>query len=701
MKKVTRSPILKAVAFIICLVCVGVATMTAGNTLRWFVTEARDNDTEGNVGVYMFEADFNDSDILNRSFSYASSTLDQLLRQQGDHERELRLLKQSFVGDYYAKLGDTVIKNSDMTQEEVENSAYYMVIRPDGVYSNIQIWYNGVLERWNPDYSYGYNDSEHDQAIEDARAALKPDDCIMLRMTEQQVGPLYERWEQGRQTFESALRSVLMLFAVALVSFLYLLFVTGRKPEDEDVHMVLIDRMFVELNLAIIAGVVTLSVALTFFAVEQMSYGNGSGITMVFWLLTLLMVCAFALVMELILSLVRNLKNRSFVSHSFLLRACKWCWKIVKRLWFGFISLCKKAWHALGRGKDTLWNGLSQNYKTRNVVLIFFGYTAVLAILAMLFGLSMDYGDGALAFVLGVVWFGVAAVFLVNRIAGFDKIVEGLKRLRAGELGYKVADAPAGVFASMAEDINSVGDGLQAALQNGIRAERMKSELITNVSHDLKTPLTSIINYSDLLCKEHLSPEEANDYAKIIYQKSNRLKNLTSDLFDISKVQSGAETIVSERLDVCTLVRQALAEQEHAIADSALAMKVSMPEGEVPVLADGKKLSRVLENLLGNCVKYAMHGTRVYITVARHERDALIEIKNIANYAMEFDSEEITERFVRGDAARTTEGSGLGLAIAKSYVAACGGTLKVDVDGDLFKVTITFPMVGLEPIGYN
>lgn len=698
MKKVTRSPILKAVAFILCLVCVGLATMTGGKTLEWFLDQQR-NGQDGEVGVYTFEADFNESYILNNPFSSASGILDRMLRGGEKSDRDMRQLKDNFAGDYYAKLGGTVIKNADLTQEEVENSAYYVVIRPDEVYTNVQLWYNGVLERWNPDYNYAFDNAAHNQTVENARDILQPGDCIMLRLTEQQASPLYQRWQEGKQTFEGALWRVLILFAVALISFLYLLFVTGRKPEDEEVHLVLIDRLFVELNLALIAGIVGLSIALSFVAIEELSYGNGSGVAVIFQLLTLLLVCSFAMVMELILSLVRNLKNRSFVARSFILRACKWCWKVVKKLWFWFIRMCKKAWHALGYGKDTLWNGLSKNYKTRNVALIFFGYTAVLAILAMIFGFSMDYGEGALAFVLGVVWFGVAAVFLVNRVAGFDKIVEGLKRLRAGELSYKVTDAPAGVFASMAEDINSVGDGLQAALQNEIKAERMKSELITNVSHDLKTPLTSIINYSDLLCKEHLSPEEANDYAKIIYQKSNRLKNLTSDLFDISKVQSGAETIASEKLDVCTLVRQALAEQEHAIADGALVMKVTMPECEVPVLADGKKLSRVLENLLGNCVKYAMHGTRVFITVAQRERDALIEIKNMANYAMEFDSEEITERFVRGDAARTTEGSGLGLAIAKSYVTACGGSLKVDVDGDLFKVTITFPLYGIEPIG--
>ena len=144
---------------------------------------------------------------------------------------------------------------------------------------------------------------------------------------------------------------------------------------------------------------------------------------------------------------------------------------------------------------------------------------------------------------LGIGWFAAAAWLLIRRIDGFDCVVDALRRLRGGDLTYKLTDMPEGVFASMADDINSLGDGMQIALQNEVRAERMKSELITNVSHDLKTPLTSILNYSDLLCQEHLTPEEANDYARIIHQKGMRLKNLTSDLFDISKcnrVRSGS-----------------------------------------------------------------------------------------------------------------------------------------------------------------
>ena len=159
-------------------------------------------------------------------------------------------------------------------------------------------------------------------------------------------------------------------------------------------------------------------------------------------------------------------------------------------------------------------------------------------------------------------------------------------------------------------------------------------------------------------------------------------------------MQSGAEQIISERLDACTLARQALAEQDKAVQESGLTVKAAIPERELPIWADGRKLSRVLENLIGNCVKYALKGTRVFLSVAEENGQAIIELKNTANYEMDFAADEITERFVRGDAARSTEGSGLGLAIAKSYTEACGGTFDVSVDGDQFKVRIGFPVYG-------
>lgn len=692
MKKVVRSPILKGIAFVVCLICVALAVVLPGNTLQWFYGQY---EQRGGNQVYLLESSFDQSHMLNDSFSSAFNTINSELMYVGGHGQFDFDMNSTFSGDYYAKLGDRVIKNTDLTIDEVINSPYYVAVTPGNVQTNIMLYYYHY-ENWVDPEGYLYYTVTEDGDRIEKPLTFQDGDCILMRLTKEQAGALQARWEEGHRILFQTLSRVIPLFFVALIAYIYLLFVTGRRAGDEEVHLVLIDRMFVEFNLAIVLCVVIGAAVAVNLGVEAALY-SGVSFDLVLSLLAALLVCAFAVVMELILSLVRNLKNHSFVQHSFILRAVRWCWRTAGRIVRWAIDLCKNIWHGVGKGKDSLWHKALKDYKTRNVLLIFLGYSAVLALLAMMFGVMIDYADGVFAVLLGIGWFAVACVFLVNRIGSFERIVKAIKRLRAGELTYKLTDMPAGVFSAMADDINSLGEGMQAALQNEIRAERMKSELITNVSHDLKTPLTSILNYSDLLCQEHLIPEEANDYAKIIHQKSMRLKNLTSDLFDISKVQSGAEQMLCERIDACTLVRQALGEQNQAIEQSGLTLKVDIPDREVPIWADGKKMSRVMENLIGNCIKYALTGTRVFVTVSEHEGEAVIELKNIANYEMDFDAGEITERFVRGDAARTTEGSGLGLAIAKSYVTACGGALAVDVDGDLFKVRIKFPVYGIQP----
>ena len=696
MKKVIRSPILKGIAFAVCLICVAVAAVKAGNTLEWFEDQTM---KRGGNSIYLLEPSFEQSQMLNGNFDVAALILNDALWNGGTQEDVARQLEQNYIGDYYATLGGKVFKNADLTEEAVRQSPYYLIIEPDNIMGNIQFYSNYMFGDWDESYN-GYYEYDVDDAAKtvtvEQQNAFQPGDGILLRMTDEQVNDLKALWYADRDMFLSAVRYTMTMFLIALAAFVYLLFVTGRRAADEKVHLILIDRMFVECNIALIAAAAIGTAVLLIVGIDS-TVGNGTGVDIIIYPMTVLLVCAFALVMELILSLVRNLKNRTFVERSFILRAVRWCWRTAWRIVRWACRLCKRAGRFVGAKRESVLQRMLKDYKTRNVLLAFFGYSAVLGLLAMMFGAMIDYGEGFFAFLLGIGWFVIACIFLVNRIGGFERIVEALKRLRAGELTYKLGDMPAGVLSAMAEDINSLGDGMQAALQNEIRAERMKSELITNVSHDLKTPLTSILSYSDLLCQEHLTPEEANDYAKIIHQKSLRLKNLTSDLFDISKVQSGAEQMQCERIDACTLVRQALGEQDKAIAESRLTLKVNIPEREVPIWADGKKMSRVMENLIGNCVKYALSGTRVFVTVSEQAQQAVIEVKNIANYAMDFDASEITERFVRGDAARSTEGSGLGLAIAKSYVEACGGTLTVEVDGDLFKVRICFPVYGVQP----
>jgi signal transduction histidine kinase len=280
--------------------------------------------------------------------------------------------------------------------------------------------------------------------------------------------------------------------------------------------------------------------------------------------------------------------------------------------------------------------------------------------------------------------------YLIRKTKPFVDISNGVKEIKDGKLDY-VIDVPGdGALARLARDINDIAQGLKNSVAKEMKAEKMKTELITNVSHDLKTPLTSIINYVDLLSKEKLAPDVANEYVGVLKQKSEKLKLLTQDLFEISKVQSGNITIDAEKINISVLVKQSIAEFDEQISKSGLDFKVSIKEDNAFVMADGKLLSRAIENLVGNILKYAMENTRVYVDVSADEFDVTLDFKNIANYEMNFAEGEVLERFVRGDKARTTDGNGLGLAIAQSYVVACGGTFKISVDGDLFKAIIKF-----------
>lgn len=679
-KGILRSTAAKFIAFAGIVGCFAGALFLTENTITVF---AADN---GSNMVYRFESDFADSYYMCQQLSIMCAQMTNAF-EDGMDAAEFSRQHTDFAGNYFGRMGDKTVGNDTLTETEAKNSAFYMIARPGGdVESNAEISYGYPLAGYDEETdSFGYY-TEEDAAEEGWKFnkfnPYPSNTLLLVRFTDAQAAPIKAEWETQKTQITGVIKQAVVLTAIALLLFVYLLFVTGRRPEDEEVHFATIDRLPVEVNVVLFWSVLGTAAGLNIALMSELLSGSGD---LSFLLLpsVLFVVAAFGFALELTLSLVRLLKAGSLARRSWCIRAFRWCFNKIG-------VLCTGTWHGLGRLRLAFTKALLGNYKTRNVVLLFTAYSVVLAFLAAAFA---GVGGSFFAFVLGVGWFLAAGYFLIRRIDGFDRIVAALQRMRGGDLSFKLTDMPEGVFAEMAEDINSLGDGMQAALQNEVRAERMKSELITNVSHDLKTPLTSILSYSDLLSQLELTPEEANDYAKIIHQKSLRLKNLTSDLFDISKVQSGVEQMVCERLDAATLVRQALAEQE--AQNSGLVLKVTLPERELPIWADGRKMSRVLENLIGNCVKYAMKGTRVFVSLDERDGKAVFEVKNTANYEMDFAADEITERFVRGDAARSTEGSGLGLAIAKSYTEACGGIFEVEVDGDQFKVRISFPVYGL------
>lgn len=273
----------------------------------------------------------------------------------------------------------------------------------------------------------------------------------------------------------------------------------------------------------------------------------------------------------------------------------------------------------------------------------------------------------------------------------FGTLLSGVQKMNRGDLDHKIPTKYLfGAFRDFAVALNALADSAMEAAQNQLRSERMKTELITNVSHDIKTPLTSIINYADLLQKPHTEAEEAQ-YLEVLSRQSLRLKKLIDDLMEMSKASTGNLPVEITRLDAVEAINQALGEFSAKLEAAALTAVFTPPETPLMMDADGRLVWRVLSNLLGNVVKYALSGTRVYIDTAKMDNSVMISIKNISKERLDMDAEELMERFVRGDASRNTEGSGLGLNIAKTLMEVQHGQLQLLVDGDLFKVTLFFP----------
>lgn len=296
-------------------------------------------------------------------------------------------------------------------------------------------------------------------------------------------------------------------------------------------------------------------------------------------------------------------------------------------------------------------------------------------------------------FVIWVLWLVLVYIFYKSYLKvadDIDELTEASKKIKEGNYNISI-DVKDSSLKELARNISTISNNLSGAIEDAVKSERMKTELITNVSHDLKTPLTAIINYSDLLNNNDiLTEEEVKEYSKIIYDKSNKLKYLIEDLFEVSKASSGNIEINSEIIDIKLLIMQIAGEWEDKLEEKNIKIVSKFPQDSVMLSLDANKTSRVFDNLMSNIYKYAMSGTRVYIDLFKDSSNVLIEIKNISNYSLNITPQELVERFKRGDESRNTEGSGLGLSIASSFIEAQGGKFNIEIDGDLFKTIIKF-----------
>lgn len=339
---------------------------------------------------------------------------------------------------------------------------------------------------------------------------------------------------------------------------------------------------------------------------------------------------------------------------------------------------------------------LRESYANRSLFFKVF----LLFILTVGLGMSVALGLLAIAkkseefFFLSLVYdlFYLATVvpYVLRRLRLMNRIMSGASEMSAGNLDATIEKIRKGNLSNLAHSLNNIKLGIKSALEEQMKSERLKSELITNVSHDLKTPLTSIINYVDLLKRENLTADEIKSYIDVLDRKTARLRVLIDDLFEAAKMSSGAVELHIEQVNVASLLNQAIAEFSEKIEQSSLTFRVNVEQPKIVAPLDGKKTWRVFENLIGNALKYSLPNTRVLIDLYEKPGEVIMTIKNVSAYEIDFDAEELFERFKRADQSRNTEGSGLGLAIAKSIVELQGGRLSIEIDGDYFKVIVVF-----------
>ena len=294
-----------------------------------------------------------------------------------------------------------------------------------------------------------------------------------------------------------------------------------------------------------------------------------------------------------------------------------------------------------------------------------------------------------------LLWWGVLKVIigfvLFFTVIDMNRIKKGGKEIASGNIEYKIdTKGMYGDFKKHASHLNSISDGIRKAVNDKMKSERLKTELITNVSHDLKTPLTSIVNYVDLMKKEDIQPEKAKEYLEVLDRQSKRLQKLTVDLLEASKASTGSIKSNPEMTDVNVFLSQIEGEYAEKTENVSLELVVKEAAENPYIFVDGRLLWRVFDNLMNNICKYTLENTRVYVSAHASEKTVIVEFKNISRYPLDISSDELMERFVRGDKSRNTEGSGLGLSIAKSLIELQDGEFFIKVDGDLFVAGVVF-----------
>ena len=496
----------------------------------------------------------------------------------------------------------------------------------------------------------------------------------------------FENFDELKSLMHEFIRMIAPSLQWLLIALVFFIWTAGKKPHSDELHHSFPDKMWTEVHIFALLGLIFTAIAIAVVSIDACS----SNITTTEFRLGKSIVCAlteviFCLCLWIFLSVVRKIKGKSFFRTSF----CGW-----------FIIKSK---HFFAKTKQIIRNLSDVQFKDvhfaagfHKIQVRFIAISVIMAILISFFAF-MAGADGYTGWLFFGIFLAIIELVIIRHYMkkttaysqSMARLLVQIDKVSSGNLDYDAGIGEDDYLIESSTKLANISEGLSEALEEQMKGERMKIELITNVSHNLKTPLTSIISYIDLLKKEEMN-DAAKDYVNILSHKADRLKGIVSDLFDLAKTNSGNAQLEIKPLDFSRLTHQLLADMEDKIAESGMKIKLNLPDSPAVITADGKKLSRALQNVVDNALKYSLSGSRIYIDLVKNEGNAILSVKNTSSYEMDFTADEIMQRFVRGDKNRSSDGSGLGLSIAQSFTHVSGGSFDVMIDGDQFKTVFTF-----------
>ena len=619
--------------------------------------------SEANAVKHVTFSNSDDQEYFNNRYpDYKQQAIQDQLYEYEDAIKELERYT-----DFYYCLVNTRTGNevSNREAEEIENLKINSFL--DGRYTKGKVVYD-------TEYYYNYTDEGklvnyfyYDNYLDSVSRILLNSGYTLYAGVSDNVetgngvfAKQYQAFESRRLNAPRAVMAAAVGAILMIISTVYLVITAGKTSKNSEVTLIAVDYVFNDISTLIFLAVAYVSYILARRMIESIYYMNGEWLIMLKGFICLLFMIDVVVLINYLTCMSRQIKKRRLFSNTVVGYFIRWVASFFKestfRIW---IILCLIM------------------YAVINCLLMFVAcksYSSIPVIILIIFDLAGIF-------------------FAARALTSIKKIMVAVKETSEGNFDKKVnPDDISPSLKNFATDVSNMQNGLKQAVGRAVKGEKMKTELITNVSHDLKTPLTSIITYVDLLKREELNNEKAENYVAILDEKTNRLKQLIEDLVEASKASSGNLAVTKNKINLRELIEQALGEFEERIEKSDLEFKINATE-DVYIYADGRHMWRIAENLITNALKYAMPKTRVFIDIFSTERDGVLTIKNVSAIPIDnVDLKSLTERFVRGDASRTTEGAGLGLSITQSLSEIQDGRLEITADGDVFKATVKIPL---------